>query len=49
MVDEKISAQEITTNGKLPVELQFTPEKPGYYWVLAEIKDDPGPPESGRL
>ncbi|MDR0881941.1 MAG: hypothetical protein LBP55_05305 [Candidatus Adiutrix sp.] len=41
MVDEKIAGQELTS-GPLPVDIEFTPEKPGYYWVLAEIKDDQG-------
>ncbi len=42
-VDEKVSSRELTS-GKLPTELEVTPEKPGYYWVLAEIKDDKGRP-----
>ena len=41
VVDEKI--QTLTeTSGELPRELEFTPEKPGYYWVQAEVKDDQG-------
>lgn len=41
MVDEKMSVQELTS-GALPTEMTLIPEKPGYYWVLAEIKDDQG-------
>ncbi len=40
-VDEKVSEASVTSD-KLPVELALNPEKPGYYWVLAEITDDQG-------
>ena len=43
MVDEKVATQEVTS-GNMPVELELTPDKPGYYWVLAEIKDGQGRP-----
>ena len=43
IVDEKVDSQSLTS-GKLPVEMKFTPEQPGYYWVLAELKDEEGRP-----
>jgi|GEM_PF-1620292 len=42
MVDEKVAVEEISSKGDLPVEMKLTPEKGGYHWVLAEIKDTRG-------
>lgn len=41
MTDEKISEQEITS-GALPEALELSLDKAGYYWVLAEVRDDQG-------
>ncbi|MDR1920180.1 MAG: hypothetical protein LBS31_00315, partial [Candidatus Adiutrix sp.] len=41
VVDQEIS-KAVATTGELPVELELTPDKPGYYVALAEVKDDDG-------
>lgn len=41
MVDEQISTQEVVSD-KLPKALELVPTKPGYYWVLAEVRDSQG-------
>ncbi len=41
VVDVEAGALE-SKSGAAPVDLTFTPDAPGYYWVLAEIKDAKG-------
>lgn len=42
MMDEKVAVEEVSSKGDLPAELRLTPEKGGYHWVLAEVKDTQG-------
>ncbi|MDL2226248.1 hypothetical protein LJB86_01125 [Deltaproteobacteria bacterium OttesenSCG-928-M10] len=41
MKDIKVESRQVTS-GEMPVELELTPGEPGYYWVMAELKDDQG-------
>ncbi|MDR1045010.1 MAG: hypothetical protein LBP33_07825 [Candidatus Adiutrix sp.] len=41
MLDEKIETRTVSS-ADLPAEVEFTPEKPGHYWVLAELQDEQG-------
>ena len=41
MVDEKISEHDLVSR-EMPLELEIAPEKPGFYIVQAETKDDGG-------
>lgn len=41
-IDEKVTEEIISTRGDLPAEARLTPEKGGFHWALAEVKDASG-------